>query len=266
MKFVFFLLIFSVQWSFGQRLDYVGSVPLVADKFIGIDNYGTIYTIKDRVFHKRGQDGNFIYNSLQLGRITSADIINPLKIVVFFQETNTVVFLDNKLNEIERINFNHTNPIINAASATTAGSNSLWIYNSDTQQLELYNYKSRKNTTVSQPFPGALVAQAGNFNYCFILTSKKLWAFNVYGSFLNRTEAEGFSEIRQEQENVLLLKHNQLYLIPNFAAQKSKSASEMTVLELPEINIVDFQPAKDFVYIFDGKELHTFKLTIPKKD
>ena len=178
--FIFFLLYF--QNSIGQSVALKTSTPLIADRFIGIDNYKNTYFLKDRVLHKQGEDGgNFIYNALQLGRISSVDIINPLKVVVFFQDTNTVVFLDNKLSEIERISFNNLSQFLNVSTATTSGSNSLWIFNVDTQQLEIYNYKLKLQTVVSQPFPGKLLSQASNFNYCFTLTEKKLRAFNVYG-------------------------------------------------------------------------------------
>src|SRR5690606_27875901 len=124
---ILFLFIFQV--SFGQTVSLKGAIPFVADRFIGIDNFKNTYFIKDRVLHKRGTDGDFIFNALQLGRITSVDIINPLKVVVFFQDTNTVVLLDNKLNEIERISFNNLRQFINVSTATNAGNNSLWIFN-----------------------------------------------------------------------------------------------------------------------------------------
>ena len=125
---------------------------------------------------------NFLFNALQLGRISSVDIINPLKIVVFFQDTNTVVFLDNKLSEIQRLNFNNLPSFMNVSTASNAGNNSLWVFNVDTQQLELYNYSSNLKITVSQPYPGKLISQASNFNYCFTLTENKVRAFNIYGS------------------------------------------------------------------------------------
>ena len=173
MKHFFFLFIFSCQLCIAQSISPLDKIPLAAEKFIGLDNYKNTYFIKDRVLKKQGPDGNFLFNDLQLGRITSVDIINPLKVIAFFQDTNTVVMLDNKLNEIERINFNNLPQFLNVSTATNAGNSSLWLFNVDTQQLELYNYGSKLQTVVSQPFPGKLLSQASNFNYCFTLTEKK---------------------------------------------------------------------------------------------
>lgn len=239
---------------------------MIMDRFVGIDNFKSIYFIKDRVLNKRGEDGSFIFNALQLGRITSVDIINPLKVVVFFQDTNTVVLLDNKLNEIERISFNNLRDFINVSSATNAGNNSLWIFNMDTQQLEIYNYRSKMQIVVSQPFPGKLLSQASNFNYCFTLTPQKLRAFNVYGSLLNDIPNEGYEKIVQQNENLLALKENTLFYIPDFAKRNGETLNETVKLELPEVTIKDLQLTNDFLYIYDGKDLHTFTLTLPKKE
>ena len=261
--FILFLLI--SQLGNAQSLTSVSKVPLSADRFIGMDNYKNIYFIKDRVINKQGPKGNFLFNDLQLGRITSVDIINPLKVIVFYQDTNTVVMLDNKLSEIERINFNNLPQFMNVSTATNAGNKNLWLFNVDTQQLELYNYSAKLQTVVSQPFPGKLLSQASNFNYCFTLTEKKLLAFNIYGSILNEVASEGYEKIIQQNENLVALKDNSLYYLPDFAKRNVDISRETTKLELPEMEIKDLQLSNDILYIYDGKNLHAFTLTTLKK-
>ncbi len=266
MKQFFLLVLLLSQLGMAQSLAPISKAPLVADRFIGLDNYKKTYFIKDRVLHKQGPDVNFLFNDLQLGRITSVDIINPLKVVVFFQDTNTVVLLDNKLSEIERINFNNLPQFFNISTATNAGNNSLWLFNVDTQQLELYNYGSKLQTVVSQPFPGKLISQASNFNYCFTLMEKNLRAFNVYGSILNEAPSEGYERIIQQNENLIALKENSLYYIPDFAKRNEAISHETVKLPLTEITIKDLQLTNDFLYIYDGENLHSFKLTLPTQE
>lgn len=266
MKHLLLLFLLTSQISIAQSLTPISTVSFVADRFIGVDNYKNSYFIKDRVINKQGPDGNFLFNDLQLGRITSVDIINPLKVVAFFQDTNTVVFLDNKLSEIERLNFNNLPLFLNVSTATNAGNNSLWLFNVDTQQLELYNYGSKLQTVVSQPFPGKLISQASNFNYCFTLTENKLLAFNIYGSILNEVPSEGYEKIIQQNENLVALKENSLYYIPDFAKRNDAISHETVKLSLTEITVKDLQLTNDFLYIYDGENLHTFKLTIPTQE
>lgn len=264
MKSIVFLMFLFFQFGFSQSVSLKSSTAFIADRFIGMDKFKNTYFLKDRVLHKQGADGSFIFNALQLGRISSVDIINPLKVVVFFQDTNTVVFLDNKLSEIQRLNFNNLPSFMNVSTATNAGNNSLWIFNVDTQQLELFNYSSNLKTTVSQPFAGKMISQASNFNYCFILTQNKVRAFNIYGSILAETDSWGFEKIVQQNENLVALKENLLYYIPDFANKKKEGPKEIIQIEMPEITIKDLQLSDDFLYIYDGANLHTFSLTIPK--
>lgn len=262
--FIFFLLISQI--GVAQSLTSVSTLPLKVDRFIGIDTYKNTYFIKDREINKQGPKGDFRFTDLQLGRITSVDIINPLKVIVFYQDTNTVVMLDNKLSEIERINFNNLPQFMNVSTATNAGNKSLWLFNVDTQQLELYNYAAKLQTVVSQPFPGKLISQASNFNYCFTLTEKKLRAFNIYGSILNEIDSEGYEKIIQQNENIIALKDNSLYYLPDFAKRQAEDMGDKTKLETTKMEIKDLQLSNDFLYIYDGNNLHTFKLTLPKKD
>src|SRR5690606_27051655 len=137
---------------------------------------------------------------------------------------------------------------MNVSSATNAGNNSLWLFNVDTQQVELYNYGSHLQTVVSQPFPGKLLSQASNFNYCFDLTEKKLRAFNIYGSILNETDSQGYEKIIQQNENLVALKENALYYIPDFAKKDETTSHETVKLRLAEITIKDLQLTNDFLY------------------
>lgn len=265
MKSTLFLVIFLSSFCVGnaQILNFQHSASLDADRFIGFDSYKNLYFIKKRVLYKKGKDGDFQFNTLNLGRISSVDILNPLKVVLFFEDTNTAVLLDNKLNEIQQIAFHQLPEFLNAESASTASNNSLWVFNSDSQQLELFNYKTKSKTAVSRPFPGKYVSQASNFNYCFILTKNKLRAYNIYGSFLNEIPLEGFEKIIQRNENVIALKDNQLYFFRDFAKHSSEISEEPFVLTFSEfeISVKDLQYSGDFLYIYDGQNLHTFTLT-----
>jgi hypothetical protein len=258
MKWFIFLLLISCYSLNAQEFKIVSSMPLDASKFIGIDAYNNIYSVKDNVLHKKGSEGSFVFNDFQLGNITSVDIINPLKIVLFHEDTNTVVFLDNQLNEIERINFNNLPDFINLSAATNAGNNRIWIFNVDTQQLELYNYRSNSKNTVSQPIDGKLVSQASNFNYCYLLTESKLLLFNIYGSLISETDAKGFSVIAQQGDINIGLKENSLFWY-------NKNSFKPLKLPISENTIKDLYLTKELLYIYDGKSILTFSITQPKQ-
>jgi hypothetical protein len=265
MRHLIALIIFVSPVVCAQQFQKVNETVLVADAFLGVDSYKNLYYVKDAVITKTGKDGTYTFNDFQMGRVTSVDIINPLKLVVFYEDMNTVVFLDNKLSEIERINFNNLPEFINISVATNAGNNKLWIFNIDTQQLELFDYRANRKTTVSQPFSGKLISTASNFNYCYTLTERKLRIFNIYGSLISEMDSNGYEQIVQQNEILMALKNNTLYYITDPSEKEKMEFLKPIPIPLPENNIKDLQLTQDFLYIYDGKTIHTFSLTQPKQ-
>ncbi len=49
---------------------------------------------------------NFSYDNFNLGNISSVDISNPYKIILFYKNFNKVIILDDKLSKIDSRNFN----------------------------------------------------------------------------------------------------------------------------------------------------------------
>jgi hypothetical protein len=72
-----------------------------ADEFWGMILLFFITPLK-QYFSKIGTRETFVYQNFSLGKITKVDLQNPLKIVLFYENFNTVVTLDNQLNEIQK--------------------------------------------------------------------------------------------------------------------------------------------------------------------
>src|SRR6476659_8841896 len=64
------------------------------------DNLNNVYMIKDDELIKYLPDGRFFrrYSNLKLGTITSVDVTNPLKILVYYRDFQQIIFLDNQLS------------------------------------------------------------------------------------------------------------------------------------------------------------------------
>jgi len=258
MKLFFTTLTFFVFLaSFAQREMALNSkelFPLKAERFVGKDNFGHLYYIKNQTLIKQSGAETFEFKDFQLGTIGSVDILNPLKITVFYPQYQTAVILDNKLNEIRRISFAMEPPFLNVVNASTANDNRLWTFNENSQQLELYNYRDKVNYTLSRPIAETYVTHLSNFNFCYVLTNKNLRVFNVYGSLLNSIPAEGIQKMSLSNDKILVLKNNALSLL-------TENLSVETPIKTPELTIKDLYLSDDFLYIYDGEIIHKLKLT-----
>ena len=172
MRYLLLFLICAFQIVQAQKATFVEKLPFDVDTYVGTDAYKNQYYIEEMAFYKKGPDGNYVFKDFSLGAISKIDLINPLKILLFYQETNTALFLDNRLNEIERINFNTLTEFTNVLASGNAGDNRLWIFNADTQQLELYDYRAQRKLFVSQPLNGELLNLTSNFNFCYLVSTQ----------------------------------------------------------------------------------------------
>lgn len=256
MRLLILLFLFSTI-CFGQQLKLQSKTPLKVDRFVGKDNFNHIYYITHGALYKKGELGEFRFQDFQLGPITSVDLINPMNLVVYYDETSTVVFLDNRLNEKERIIFNDLPNFINLSFASNAGSNRLWLFDIDAQQLKVYDYRNEQVVIVSQPFKGKVIHHTSNFNHCSLLTESHLYELNIYGSLVSERKMEGFENIYKHQKKHLGRKGNVLYWI----GPETDEPIELPMVENP---IKDLQLRQDFLYIYDGVDLYTYMLTQPK--
>ena len=107
----------------------IKSTPFEYQSLVRIDEFGTKYFYKNNTFFANGALGNLEYTNIQLGNITTANAFNPLKINLFYDDFNTVILLDNRLAEIQKIDFNLITPFRDISHTSSANDNDLWIFN-----------------------------------------------------------------------------------------------------------------------------------------
>ena len=66
--------------------------------------------------------------------------MRPMDTVLFYEDFNTVIFLDNQFNEIQKINLSESLPSLAVTAIGNASQNRLWIYDNLNQQISLYDY------------------------------------------------------------------------------------------------------------------------------
>lgn len=258
MKRIAFILVLFLQSAASQSYVKTSQSPLSVSQFVGYDSYDSIYTITDMVLSKKSTSGVFLFTDFQLGNITSVDIINPFNVVVFYADTNTTVLLDNKLSLIERINFNLLEEVANISSVSNAGGNKLWLFNADTQQLELYNYRNNTKNSISLPIAEIVSDQTSDFNYNYILTPTSIKVYTVFGGLVKSIPFQGGEKIITYKGRVLVVKDNMMYEI-------IEDSLKLLTIKTAQISIQDLQVFEDFLYIYDRKNVHSFVVQKPKK-
>lgn len=236
----------------------IGSELLQADFFVGYDNFGFEYFIRDNVFFKKSDKAILEYKNLSLGKIAHADIQNPLLIVLFYENFNTAVLLDNQLNETQKINFSENTTPILAVAASMASGNRLWIFNNLSQKVGLFDYLKNDYRELTVPFPGKIVHYESDFNYFYwIDENTNRFACDIYGKVTAYGRSPGFEHFRIADNNwVLFINDEKIY------AYEVKSDKRF-LLPIEEKTFKSFHYQAQILSIFTTEGITNYKITLP---
>lgn len=137
MKVFFRILILSIILCKNTSAQDSLSVAQYKPESFAVGFNGNIFLVSGSNLYELDAKGNFIasYSEKMYGNISSIDITNPFKFLVFYKETGTIAFLDNHLKELQSPISLPKQGLINTELACMGSDNSFWIYYNDTRQL-----------------------------------------------------------------------------------------------------------------------------------
>ena len=257
---VLFTSFFSVIYGQAHKIvvTKIESTSIDADAFVGFDGLENLYYIKNNIFFKKHKDELWQYKNLSLGKITKIDLQNPLKIVLFYENFNTVVTLDNQLNETQKINFSENEIPILVAATGIAYQNRLWIYNSLSQQIGLFDYLKNTYQSIAPSFQGNIKYYSSDFNVFQWIDDKLNWySCDVFGKISTLGEVADFDQIQVVANQVLVFsKDGKLHL-------QDLSKNSIYTIENVEKSFKNFYYKDQILSIFTNQEIINYKITIP---
>jgi hypothetical protein len=227
-----------------ENTTLISSSPLKADSFIGLDQYNNLFYTFDNIIYKNKAKAS--YSNFQLGELTSVDISNPFKIVLFYKDFNTVVLVDNNLNETDRVIFD-----FNVSFVKKSNKNRLWVLNRDLNQLEIYNFKSKTTELKTAPFTFNTIGMESNLNAVFIQSVNTIYKYDYMGNIEDTTDLNISDKFKVLKDKLLFCTKNKLYTLVN---------NNKKELIFHDKEIVDFQVRNDEFYIFDGTHINHFRI------
>jgi len=240
------------------NISKINSVAFQADAFLGYDKFGFWYYVTNNVLIKQNERVSVEYKNLSLGKISKVDLQNPLKIVVFYETFNTVILLDNQLNETQKISFSeHTIPIV-AAAVGISSQNRLWIYNTLSQQIGLYDFQTNDYKPITTPFTGTVKAYVSDFNYFqWIDEQLNRRATDVYGKISDLGKTEPFDQFRIGNE------YWYFYSKDNTIFAKDLKNNLIYTVAVAEKTFKSFVSKDQILTIFTTDGITNYKIILP---
>ncbi len=259
-KTLFFLILFFSITTFSQQniisLESYSEDKFIADDFVGFDNFGSLFYINSNVLFKKNNTAKYQYQNLQLGKISRVDILNPLKTLVFYEEFNTVVLLDNFLNEIQKINFSEIESPIVISSAGICGQNKIWVYNVTNQQIAIFDLINATTQNLNIPIKEKqFYYQTDYNNYYWQEQNGNLQYCTVFGKVFSKGNFDGFI-LQVTDEYVFYKKESQVFIY----SFKNDEVYEIVNIENSFKKIFY---KEQILSIFTNQGITNYKITIP---
>lgn len=256
---IFFLLFLSVIPVRSQTLstELITKSSLIADEFIGVDEFQSIYYITDNILYKKTDKKLFSYSNINSGRLTSVNIQNPFKVILFYADFNAAIILDNNLNELtQQIDFTKETKFNNVSFVSAASQNNIWLY-ADDNKLHLYDYQRLNELLQTQAttfyIPDFSIKDlVSTYKTVWVLSKKTVLEFNEYGIFTKSYPFDNIEQIFPFQKGFIYLSNSQFYY------QESNNMIPVSLEFEGEIESVSVNSA--FIYIFDGKSIYHFQI------
>ena len=209
--FIIFPLILSSQEALKPIL--IDSFEIKAEHFIGRDTYNNFYFIEENTLIKKQNNAKTEYQNLALGKLEYVDLSNPLLLVLFYKDFNTIVLLDQQMNETQKISGNDFGLVFDTVGL--ARQNNLWFFDSVSQKFGLYNLKENSFKLISTYFPTKFKQWNSTYNnFEWIDKNNDFFSINFFGKITNTKKVDDFEKIKIINQNDFLAKQGEsIYFI-----------------------------------------------------
>lgn len=185
-----------------------------------VDNLDNIYLITStnqlKKFTGNGDSVGVFNDVKRYGTVSSIDVTNPLKILLYYKNFATVVVLDRFLNIRNTINFRKKN-IFSVQSITTSYDNNIWIFDEQDYKLKKINddgtvmQESTDFRMLFDSVPSPVqITDKENFVYLYD-PEKGFYIFDYYGSLKNRLPFSNWNSVAVSEKNMYGFNNNKLY-------------------------------------------------------
>lgn len=250
-------LTFSLQNS---KFKLIKSIPTSSSSLV-TDNLGNAYLLNGNILEKYDAEGNLLknYSNKNLGTITSVDVNNPLKILLFYKSFQQILVLDNMLApsgnsvSLDALGYNQS------SLSCSSHDNGFWIFSQQNSELLRFDHnlqKTQQTGNVSQLSgmainPDFLTEQN---NKVFLNDSSKgILVFDIYGTYNKTIPLTGLHQFQISND-----------LIVYFKSGKTKSYNLKTLEEveiaLPDENISGARTEKEKLYLLKQKSLDIYSI------
>ena len=252
---------FLFQFLQPVEFQFVKSVQVNGDRHFS-DPMGNVYIIKNNHLVKYVQDYTQAaeYTNLFLGNIHSIDVSDPLRILLYYQDHNQLVWVDNFLSEIRSPIWLDDLGVDQARLVCSSNQGGFWIFNGLNNQLQYFDVNLQfvlesipLNSLTGPDIQPAYMLEKSRKVYLNV-PGFGILVFDLFGNYSKTISLEIPGEFQVTDQHLYYFKEGKFY-------SYDLRTNNRTLLQFPEedgIIKVEMQP--DFLYLFSRQGYSVYKI------
>jgi len=239
---------------------HLWTIPVKGDRLV-TDNLGNPIVIGGDALTKFRDNGTLfrLYSNKRLGKISSVDAMNPLKIIVFYKDFSRIVFLDNTLTEngypIELEKFD----LEQAALVCASYDNGIWVFDGVAYSLTRFDQQMQRSVQILNlnqilgytPQP-AFMMEHDNHLYMNV-PDKGILQFDIFGTYIRTIPITGLDKFQVLGTTLYFSK------TPGMLQAFQLKTLQESQLELPVSDYTDLRINQDKLYLLRNDSLSVYR-------
>lgn len=242
-----------------------GNIPadaVLKVKVTGIvtDHLSNVYLVNNDQFSKYDSRLKLLkeFSNKNFGAITSADVTNPLRILLYYRDFGRIVFLDNTLSQngepiaIEKLGYSL------ATLAASSYDNGLWIYDQPTFELIRFSNNLEISSRTGNLSQILGVEMQPNFliekdNKVFLSNpSTGILVFDVFGTYIKTIPIQNLTSFQVIDNEIVYFRNEQLHAW-------NLTTSETTDYTQPvSDSAINMRMERDAIFVHDSSAVSVY--------
>ena len=268
MKSGFYILIFLwLAPAFGQdsvawKKDF--EIPVSSQTGWAIDNFNNIYLAEKDLIVKIDPNGKPLFEQSlkKYGQVKTIDARNPMKILIFSEQQQSIFYLDNTLSKQENdIDLSEFDLSYVTQVSGSSQMDKIWTYDQDNSKIKLITQNKAQIIQLENTAGILDMKSIHRFfeqnDRLFIVDSLKgVFIFDIYGTLIQFLPEENVGWASAGEDYLYLLKGRRLEIL-NLVTLNKKT------VELPiDESVVEFAVNQNTIFFRTADKIHKFSVQI----
>ncbi len=221
------------------------------------DNLGNIYVYDNKLLKKYNAKGKLLstFRGRILSKLNNIDVTDPFNILLYYKNSNSIVFLDNNLSKIgNTINLDKLG-FYSVKAVCKSKQIAIWILDEYENKLLQYNFSTKQISQqiyLSQNIQEQVkIKEQGNFIY-FQRENSKIDIYENTGLLLENLEFKSKNIFQFKGENIMMYNKNYIYSY-NIENKQTDSLYLKNIKQFNKLRIEN-----DLLYVLNADSISVF--------